>query len=223
MKKFAVILAGCGVYDGAEIHEAVLTLLAIDKAGAGYQVFAPDIQQMHVVNHLSGEVTGETRNVLSESARIARGSIKPLTEFDPADFDAMVLPGGFGVAKNLCDYAVAGPKMKVLDIVEDTILKMAGQHKPVGAMCIAPVVLARLFPGAVLTIGSDKNVSAHIKEMGGHHQNTSFTDVVSDEKFGLFTTPCYMLDASVSQIAAGAEHLIRAMISFMNEKEHQVQ
>ena len=134
MKKFAVILSGCGVFDGAEIHEAVLTLLAIDRAGASYQCFAPDILQQHVVNHQSGKEMPEKRNVLTESARIARGEIKPLSLFDAASYDALILPGGFGVARNLCDWAVRGDLCSVNPLVKHAIMTMFESGKPIGAI-----------------------------------------------------------------------------------------
>ncbi len=212
MKKFAVVLSGCGVYDGAEIHEAVLTLLAIDRAGAEYRCFAPDLMQFHVVDHLSGKELQENRNVLAEAARIARGEIDPLAAFDPSEFDVLIFPGGFGAAKNLCDWAVKGDGCTVHPDVENAILGMNRANKPVGAMCIAPVILARLFSGASLTTGTDPASAAFIGHTGNQAVMTGHGEVVSDLERKLFTTPCYMLDASISQVAEGAANLVKEMM-----------
>ncbi|GAI95353.1 unnamed protein product, partial [marine sediment metagenome] len=140
-KKFAVVLSGSGVFDGAEIHEATLTLYAIVKNGGTYEIFAPDIPQHHVVNHITGEEMNETRNVLIEAARIARGKIKPLSEFNEKDFDAIIFPGGFGAAKNLSSFAFDGVNCSVNKDVENSIKQMADAKKPIGALCISPVIL----------------------------------------------------------------------------------
>lgn len=215
MKKFAVILAGCGVYDGAEIHEAVLTLLAIDKHGASFQCFAPDMNQAHVINHLLGEESQETRNVLVESARIARGNIKPLHEYNPESFDGLIIPGGFGAAKNLCDWAFKGDDCSVNPDVQKAIIATFQAKKPIGAMCIAPVILAKLIQGTNLTTGQDPASAGFIEKMGNKHTGTTHGEVVIDHEKKLFTTPCYMLDASISQIADGTENIVRAMLEVM--------
>lgn len=215
MKKFAVILAGCGVYDGAEIHEAVLTLLAIDKQGAAYQCFAPDVKQAHVINHLKGEESNETRNVLVESARISRGNIKPLSDYTPGGFDGLIIPGGFGAAKNLCDWAFKGDDCKVNPDVERAILSTVQSGKPVGAMCIAPVILAKLFKGTNLTTGQDPASAGFIEKMGNRYTHTTHGEVVIDHEKKIFTTPCYMLDARISEIAVGTENIVREMLKVM--------
>ncbi len=215
MKKFAVILAGCGSMDGSEIHEAVMTLLAIDKQGASYKIFAPDINQYHVMNHYTKKQMSETRNILVEAARIARGDIRPLSAFNAADFDALVLPGGFGVAKNLCTYAFDGANMKVNPEVEAAIRSVKAQDKPIGALCIAPVILAKIFGNVTLTIGKDESTEKNIIALGAKNVRTGHGDVVVDEKNKLYTTPCYMLDARISHIAEGAENLIKEMLKKM--------
>jgi enhancing lycopene biosynthesis protein 2 len=212
MKKFAVVLAGCGVYDGAEIHEAVVTLLAIDRNKCSYQIFAPDIDQYHVINHLKGEVTSERRNVLEESARIARGNIQALSEFNPDTYDAIIFPGGFGCAKNLSTFALNGADCEVNPDVENAVLSMVKANKPVGALCIAPAVIARILKNVDVTIGNDENTAANIEKTGSHHIKTNHGEVVKDSKLKVFSTPCYMLDASISQIADGAENIVKAMI-----------
>jgi enhancing lycopene biosynthesis protein 2 len=213
--KFAVVLAGCGVYDGAEIHEAVLTLLAISRNGGTYQIFAPNVMQYHVVNHISGDVMKETRNVMVESARIARGKIKALIDYNPKDFDALVFPGGFGVAKNLCSYAFDGSDMKIDRVVEKAIKDTHSAHKPIGALCISPVLITKVLGNVEVTIGSDKKTVDHIKAMGGVHKATKNGEIVIDRKNRLVTSPCYMINASITDIEAGAEKTIKALISIM--------
>jgi enhancing lycopene biosynthesis protein 2 len=213
-KKIAVILAGCGVYDGAEIHEAVLTLLAIDKAGAEAVCFAPNIAQAHVVNHLTGAEAAESRNVLVEAARIARGDIADLATFDAASIDALILPGGFGAAKNLCDFAFKGPDCTVNPDVEKAIRAVRAADKPIGALCIAPAILAKLFggEGASVTIGSCADTAAAIEKLGAKHHRTTHGEIVVDEGLKLVTSPCYMLEASISQIAEGAANTVNELI-----------
>jgi enhancing lycopene biosynthesis protein 2 len=211
-KKFAVVLSGSGVYDGAEIHEATLTMYAIDKNGSSYQCFAPDINQYHVINHLTGEEAGETRNILVESARIARGNIKPLSEFNATDFDAIIFPGGFGAAKNLSTFAFDGANCKVESTVEKAVIDMVKAAKPIGALCIAPAVIARILDGAVVTIGNDKDTAKAIEDMGAKHQTRTHGEITVDEKYKIVTTPCYMLNATISQIAEGAENVVKTII-----------
>ena len=212
MKKFAVIISGNGVYDGAEIHETVLTMLAIKKAGADYQLFAPDMMQLHVINHLTGEEMPEKRNVLVESARIARGNIKPLAEYNPKDYDAMIFPGGFGVAKNLCTFAVDGPDCKVNPDVEKAVKDTHAVKKPIGALCIAPALISRLLGDVELTIGQDAGTAEAITKMGSKHVKTTHGEVVVDKKHNVFSTPCYMLDANILQIELGAMNVVEAMM-----------
>jgi enhancing lycopene biosynthesis protein 2 len=210
--KIGVILSGCGFQDGAEVHESVLTLLAIDKSGAEYSCFAPDIEQHHVTNHLTGEATDEKRNVLVESARIARGAIKPLSEFNADAFDALILPGGFGAALNLSTFAIDGPDCTVNPDVEKAIKAMTGAGKPIGALCIAPAIMAKVLGEVALTIGSDAGTAGALEKLGAKHTNTVPGEIVVDRAHKLVTTPCYMLDSTVSQIAEGAENAVKAVI-----------
>jgi len=215
MKKFAVVLSGCGVFDGAEIHEATLTMLAIMKQGAQYEIFAPDIPQHHVINHITGEEMDETRNVLTESARIARGQIKDLKIYDPNNFDALIFPGGFGAAKNLCDFAFKGPDCTINPDVEKAIFKTADKNKPIGALCISPVIFAKIFGDVELTIGQDPGTAEAVEKLGATHIKTNHSEVVHDEKINLYTTPCYMLDANILDIAKGASNIVKAMLESM--------
>lgn len=212
MKKIAVVLAGCGVYDGAEIHEATLTMLAISQQGAEYQCFAPDINQAHVVNHITGEEMNESRNVMVEAARIARGNIKSLSEYKAENYDAIIFPGGFGVAKNLCTFAFDGPDCSVNKEVEKAIRSTIVAEKPVGALCISPALIAKVLVDVEVTIGQDQGTAAAIETMGAKHVPTTHGEIVVDDKYKVITTPCYMLDANISQIALGASNVVAKLL-----------
>jgi enhancing lycopene biosynthesis protein 2 len=212
MKKFAVVLSGCGVFDGAEIHEATLTLLAIAQQGATYDIFAPDINQFHVINHLTHQEMPEKRNVLVESARIARGKIRPLSQFSAANYDALIFPGGFGAAKNLSTVAFDGPNAKVNPDVEAAVKSMHTAGKPIGALCIAPAVIARILGNVEVTIGNDPGTASTIERMGGKHVKTTHGEVVIDRKNKIFTTPCYMLDATIVDIYHGARNIVNEIM-----------
>jgi len=213
MKKFAVVLSGCGVFDGAEIHEATLTLLAIAQQGATYEIFAPDVDQYHVINHLTHQPMNEKRNVLVESARIARGKIRPLSQFNPGLFDALIFPGGFGAAKNLSTLAFDGPEARVNPDVEKAVKGMHAAGKPIGALCIAPAVIARILGHIEVTIGDDPGTAGTIEKMGGKHIKSTHGEVVIDKKNHIYTTPCYMLDATIGQIYEGARNIVKEIIS----------
>lgn len=217
MSKVAVVLAGCGVYDGAEINEAVLTLLCLEQQGASYECFAPNIQQMHVINHLTGEpAAGETRNVLVEAARIVRGNIRELTQADVDEFDALVVPGGFGAAKNLSNFAVAGAAMEV----QPDFLKLARafhhKSKPIGLICIAPVMAAAICgEGARCTVGDDADVVAAITAMGGEHVQCPVSEAHVDVERKLVTTPAYMLAGKVSEAYAGISACVKEVLALV--------
>ena len=210
--KFAVILAGSGVFDGSEIHEATMSLYAIMKNGGTYQVLAPDIDQHNVVNHITGEEMDEKRNVLIESARISRGDIKNLKEFNAEDYDALILPGGFGAAKNLSTFAFDGASCKINGEVENAVRAMADQGKPIGALCISPVILAKIFGNVKVTIGQDRDTAKAVEQMGATHQKTDHAEVVVDKDKKLVTSPCYMLDANILNIAEGADNVVKSIM-----------
>ena len=219
-KKIAVILSGCGVYDGAEIHESVITLLRLDQRGAKVQCFAPNIAQMHVINHLTGEVMPETRNVLVESARIARGEVKDLREADAKDFDALIVPGGFGAAKNLSNFAVEGAGCSLHPDVLALAEAFAEAGKPVGLICISPALAAKIYgPGVVCTIGNDAGTSAAIVKMGGTHEECDVHDIVEDTQRKLVSTPAYMLAKSISEAAGGIYKLIDRVLELTHEND----
>ena len=214
-KKIAVILSGCGNKDGAEIHESVMTLWAIHKHGADYQCFAPNIPQHHVLNFITDQEMAEDRNVLVESARIARGNIKDLAEYNAGDFDALVIPGGLGVAKNLSTFAFDGPHCLVNEEVERAVRDTAAQGKPIGALCIAPAIIAKILGDVEVTIGQDPGTEAAVVKMGATHSKTTHGEIVVDRQKKVVTTPCYMLDARVDQIGEGAENLIMAVLEMV--------
>lgn len=216
--RIAVVLSGCGVYDGSEIHEAVLTLLALDRQGAEVQCFAPNIPQAHVIDHTSGKETGESRNVLVESARIARGKIRDLKTFNADEFDGIMFPGGFGAAKNLSSFAFEGPDCTVNADVASAIGAIAAAKKPIGALCIAPAVMAKVLGHVEMTIGNDAGTAAALSQMGAKHVPATHGEVVIDRRARLATTPCYMLDATISQIAEGADNVVRAVLDMAKEQ-----
>lgn len=217
-KKIGVILSGNGFMDGAEIQEAVATLMALDLHNLEIICFAPDIDQMHVVNHLKGEETpDETRNVLVESARITRGNISALQNDSCDNLDALFIPGGFGVAKNLCDYAVKGDAMTVLPVVEEVLKRARKAEKPIAALCISPILLGKIFgeQSPLLTLGAAGPDAENLKKLGGKHEVTSHEGVVVDKNLKLITGPCYMLDAKPGQIFNGAMKVVEELKKFL--------
>ncbi len=218
MPRVGVILGGAGVYDGSEIHEAVITLLSIENKMGDYLCIAPNINQMHTVNHLTGnESEGEQRNVLVESARIARGNVKDIKDVDPNEIDAIILPGGFGAAKNLCDFAVNGADCDVNQDVKELLLNMNKAGKPIGAMCIAPVILAKIFGiyKPTLTIGTDKGTAEAVEKMGAAHKDCPVDDIVVDRENRLVTTPAYMLAKGISEAASGIDRLVEEVLAMI--------
>lgn len=216
MKKIAVILSGCGVYDGSEIHEAVLSMLAIEKHGAKYTLFAPDKPQAHVINHLNGEEMKETRNVLIEAARIARGKISKLSELVERDFDALFFPGGYGAAKNLSSFGFEGKNMKVDPEVDEVMNAFYLANKPIGAVCIAPVVLSKSLGNINVTIGNDVGTAGAIEHFGSHHIESTNKDIVIDPQNKIVTGPCYMLDAKISDIEYNTSEVVKAMLELID-------
>jgi enhancing lycopene biosynthesis protein 2 len=219
-KKVAVILSGCGVYDGAEIYESVITLLRLDQRGAQVQCFAPNIAQLHVINHLTGEEMPESRNVLVESARIARGEIKDIREADAEDFDALIIPGGFGSAKNLSNFAIEGTGCTVQPDVLALTEAFAEAGKPVGLICISPALAAKIYgPGVTCTIGNDAETAAALNKMGATHKDCAVSDIVEDKARKLVTTPAYMLAQSISEAASGINKLVDRVLELTHEND----
>lgn len=211
-KKIAVIISGCGVFDGAEIHETTLTLYALAKQGAEYEIFAPDIDQLHVINHITGKEMKESRNVLVEAARIARGNIQNLNQYRPSDFDGLIFPGGFGVAKNLSDWVSKGPECNILPEIEAAIRETSKAGKPIAALCISPVLLAKTLPGVEVTLGDDPSSIAAIEAAGAKHIISTHGDVVIDNNYKVITSPCYMLNARIDQIGTATEKVVRELL-----------
>lgn len=219
MAKIGVILSGCGVKDGSEIHEAVLTLLALDKHGAEAVCMAPSMDQADVIDHLTGKPSGGTRNVLVESARIARGDIKDIRSVKASDLDAVILPGGFGAAKNLSTFAKDGAGCSVQEDVAAFLKDMRKADKPIGALCIAPAVLAKVLgeEKPTLTIGDDASTAGVLESMGAKHKNCAVGDIVLDAEHRIVTTPAYMLAKRISQVAEGAEKLVRQILELVRK------
>lgn len=214
-KKVAVILSGCGVFDGAEIYEATLVQLRLDEAGVEFQCMAPNVNQMHVLNHITGEEMQETRNVLVESARLCRGNIVDLAAANPDEYAAVILPGGFGVAKNLSSFAVDGAGMSINENLVKFVQAMSKQGKPVGLVCIAPALAPKLFgEGVKCTLGSsDDDAAKAVVAMGGDHEQCAVDDICIDEERNLVTTPAYMLAGRISEASAGIAKLVEAVLA----------
>ncbi|XP_024918655.1 ES1 protein homolog, mitochondrial isoform X1 [Cynoglossus semilaevis] len=219
-KRVAVILSGCGVYDGTEVHEASAVLVHLSRAGAKVQMFAPNADQMHVVNHCEGKPTGEKRNILQESARIARGEVTDLAKMDMSAFDAAIIPGGFGVAKNLSDFAVKNKDCTVQPQVENLIKTFHKAKKPLGMCCISPVLAAKILPGCEVTVGQDKDgdkwpyaqTAGVVKEMGCKHVNKDVDQAHVDVKNKLVTTCAFMANAPIHQVFDGIGVLVKEVL-----------
>jgi enhancing lycopene biosynthesis protein 2 len=223
--RVAVVLSGCGVFDGSEIHEAVLTLLALDRADCDVECLAPDVPQMHVIDHRSGAVTAETRNVLTESARIARGRVVDIAAADPTRYDAVVLPGGFGAAKNLCDFATRGENARIEPHTARFLAGALAAGRPIGAACIAPAVLATLLRvqgrSGEVTVGARGAEAVAIERMGVVHVACPVDATHFDAVNGIVTTPAYMSAASISEAARSIDALVDAVLERVRAQQHQ--
>lgn len=226
--KIGVLLSGAGVYDGAEIQESVLILLALEQAGAEYFCIAPNIEQHHVVNHLTGDEMNEKRNVLIEAARIARGNIKDLSEVSIDDMDGLVMPGGFGVAKNFTKWAFEGANGEINQDVKKLVNQMVKNHKPIAAVCMSPTTVAKALEGsgveATLTIGTTTekspyqidDINGEIKKVGANPVLCTVTEVISDDVNNIVSSPCYMMDATISQINEGIQKTIAKLVEMVD-------
>lgn len=212
-KRVGVVLSGCGHLDGSEIHEAAATLLALDRRGAEVVAFAPDVAQADVVNHLKGKPAGGARNVLEEAGRITRGKVRPLSEAKAAELDAVVFPGGYGAAKNLCSWAREGTGMKVNAEVEKLVREMHQAHKPLGFICISPVIAAKVLgKGVRLTIGNDAETAKGLEAMGAKHVARAVEEIEVDQERKVVSTPAYMYETSIAPVAAGIDKLVGAVL-----------
>jgi enhancing lycopene biosynthesis protein 2 len=218
MARIGVVLSGCGVFDGAEIHESVITLLALARRGATAVCMAPDVE-LDVVDHLTKQPTGEKRNVLREAARIARGDIQDLKKVDPASLDAVIFPGGFGAAKNLSNFASKGADARVQPDVARLVKALHEQRKPIGAVCIAPATVAAIFKGSGVqvhvTIGDDAGTAKGIEACGAVHTRCAVDGIVVDDKNRMVTTPAYMLGPGIAEVAVGIEKLVDKIVSMV--------
>ncbi len=217
MKTVGVLLSGCGVYDGVEIHEAVLTLLALDRKGAKIFSMAPDMDQYHIVDHLTGEAVEGKRNVLIESARVTRGEIRDLKTVQASELDALIMPGGFGAAKNLSDFAIKGKDTEVNPDVSRIINEMSDAGKPIGAICISPAVVARVLSHKhpEVTIGNDFGTAEAIEKMGAIHKACTVEQIHIDKQNKIVTTPAYMLGPTIKDVAVGIEKLVDAVLAMI--------
>ncbi len=227
MKKIAVLLAGCGVYDGSEIHEATFALLAIAQNGGEYQCFAPDKPQFHVINHLTGQEMSESRNVLTESARIARGNVKPVEQLNASQFDALVIPGGFGAAKNLNEWAISGPNGEIDSFVQLNIRAFVDSGKPVCGLCMGPTVIAKALEGsnisALLTVGTTTEASPYdiagisqgMMSIGARPEMRTKSEITIDHGNRIVTAPCYMMEASIDEVYNNVKQAIDAVFEML--------
>ena len=219
MDKVAVLLSGCGVFDGTEINEAVLTLLSLEEHGIQYSAFAPDRQQHHVINHITGEEMDIARNVLVESARIVRGNIQSLSELNPTEFKALLVVGGFGVAKNLSDFAFKGAELSIQNDVMDVCTDFKDQNKPAGYMCIAPTMLPLIYgTGIKATIGNDKDTASAIESNGGQHISCEVDGVAVDKENRVVSTPAYMLAENLIDAKKGIDKLVGEVKAMMHSE-----
>jgi enhancing lycopene biosynthesis protein 2 len=213
-KRVGVVLSGCGVYDGAEIHESVLALLALDEAGAAVTIAAPDKPQAHVINHLTGAVADESRNVLVEAARIARGNITPLAELATDDLDALIFPGGFGGAKNLSTFAFDGAAMTVDPDVQRVVAELRATGKPIGFICITPAFAAKLIPGLQMTLGPEGDAPAAARSLGADCCATAVGETVVDAERKVVSTGAYMHDGVwLSDVNRGIRKLVAEVLA----------
>ena len=219
MPRVGVVLAGCGAQDGSEIHESVLTLLSLDRIGAKVKIMAPDIDQFHVVNHLSNHKMDATRNILLEAARISRGNILPIRSINNNDLDALIFPGGTGMAKNIFNYAIKGPDFTVLKDVESLTRYMIQKNKPIGAICIAPVMIAKILQNldrkGRVTGGFNEQILTDIESMGMITEKVNATEIVIDYENKIVSTPAYVEANSIKEVAEGIEKLVDAVLSMV--------
>ncbi len=219
MPKFAIILSGCGRSDGSEIHETVTAMLAIAEDGCEYDCYAPNIDQSAVINGITSEKMEEKRNVMIESARLARGEIKDINELNLGEYDCILFPGGLGAVTNWCNYAKAGMACEVESSISRVMEEAHKEKKVIGAMCIAPVVVARVLGkyGITVTIGNDRSVAKSVESVGAHQKNTEVEKACIDEENRIVTTPAYMLAKNIVEVSKGAKSLVRAMIELANK------
>lgn len=230
MKKIGVLLHGCGVFDGTEIQEAVLTLLAIKEAGADYVCFAPDVPQHHVLNHITGAEMPENRNVLIESARIARGAIVSINDINLSELDGLVMPGGFGTAKNITKWAFEGPSGDILKEVKEFLTAVVQKGIPIVALCMSPTTLAKALEGtgysATLTVGSTEapspydiaGIAGGIEAIGHRHQLSKVDEIAIDPTLKIINAPCYMMETDIVGVWLNIKMAVGLMMEMLADK-----
>jgi len=221
--KIGVLLSGAGVYDGAEIQEAVLTLLEIERMGYEPVCIGINAQQHHVINHLNGQEQVQARNMLEEAARIARGQITEISSVVPAELDALVIPGGFGSAKNFSTWAFDGPEASIRSDVKLLLVNMYNVGKPIVALCVSPVLLALalegIHPAPTLTIGSTQEASPYqisafqegLQAKGIRTTDCSINEICIDATNRIITAPCYMLEATLPELQSNIAQALKAL------------
>lgn len=214
-KKVAVVLSGCGVLDGSEIHEAVSVLVHLSRAGVETRMFAPDIEQSDVINHVKGAAAGDgTRNVLVEAARIARGKVKPLSALEVDSYSAVIFPGGYGAAKNLCNFARQGENLTVNPDVEKVIKAFHEAKKPIGMLCVSPVIAAKLIPGVSITLGNeDKDIQAVMQKIGAKPIPLGVNEVAVDEEHNVISSPAYMTNSPIHKVFDGIGKFVETVLA----------
>ena len=219
MKEIGVVLSGCGAQDGSEIHEAVITLLSLDRAGAHAKIMAPDMKQLHVINHLSGKTMNSNRNSLIESSRIARGKIVPINTVKGEDIDAIIFPGGTGMAKNIFNYALVGKDFTIISDVERITIESLKLGKPIGAICIAPVMIAKILQNmginGIVTGGYNQQIIEDIEDMGINTKQVGAEDIVIDEVNKIISTPAYVEGKSIGEVAIGITKLVDKVLELV--------
>ena len=219
MKEIGVVLSGCGAQDGSEIHEAVITLLSLDRAGAHAKIMAPDMDQLHVINHLSGKTMNSSRNSLIESSRIARGKIVPINTVKGEDIDAIIFPGGTGMAKNIFNYALVGKDFTIISDVERITIESLKLGKPIGAICIAPVMIAKVLQNmginGTVTGGYNQQIIEDIEDMGINTKQVGAEDIVVDEVNKIISTPAYVEGKSIGEVATGITKLVDKVLELV--------
>lgn len=208
-KKIAVVLSGCDVFDGSEVNEVVLTLLALEAAGLRYQCYAPDKEQLHTISYITSDENTQTKNILVESTRIVYGNLASLSSLNPENYSGLIVPGGFGVVKNLSTFALKGIDFTIDETFRDVMINFAGSKKPIGFMCIAPILLPKIYNGVRCTIGNDREIARVINKLGGIHIDCNVNRVVVDRDYKVISTPAYMLASSISEAKSGIDKLVQ--------------
>jgi enhancing lycopene biosynthesis protein 2 len=216
MGPVAIVLSGCGYKDGSEITEAVSLLIALSEKNIPYKIFAPSLKFSATFHR--GEGSAGDRNTLEESARIARGHVDDLNTLQPAAFEGLAFPGGFGAAVHLCNFASQGAKATVLPVVKKTIESFYNDQKPILAMCIAPALVSCVLGHhhVTVTIGNDADTAAELAKTGAVHENCAVDHFITDRDHRVVTTPAYMYDSATPiQVFTGVRKAVQEFLLLM--------